>query len=247
MENQLQTDTVQQQSDPTFSLEVMAESVNYNEWIYKLMKPYLGARVLELGAGIGNLTPLFLREDRDVVAIDIDENLIQQHRINVQPSERLQVSCISIQDLAAARKNRGAFDSVVSSNVLEHIPDGIEYEVIQSMYDILKNGGYAIHWVPAFQAIFGSLDESFGHYRRYTRAMAIALFHEAGFRVISCEYWNLPGFFGWWYTGRILKKRALPRTSAIAFDRYVVPLLRRIEPWLWRPFGQSLLIVAKKT
>ncbi len=36
-----------------YSLEITSEAVHYNQWIYDLMYPYLGTRVLELGAGIG--------------------------------------------------------------------------------------------------------------------------------------------------------------------------------------------------
>lgn len=229
-----------------FSLEITSEAIHYNRWIYDLMRPYLGARVLELGAGIGVLTPFFLKENREVMAIDIDARLIEQHRERVPASPRLSVSHIAIQELAAQNAYRQSFDAVVSSNVLEHIPDAMEFEVVAAMSRVLKPGGFAAHWVPAFQCIFGNLDVSFGHHRRYQRKTAIALFRKAGFNIISCEYWNLPGFFGWWLHGRLAKTNSLPPLSTLAFDRYIVPVLRRVEPWLWRPFGQSLLIVAQR-
>jgi SAM-dependent methyltransferase len=229
-----------------YSLETMSEAVHYNRWIYDLMRPYLGSRVLELGTGIGALTPFFLKEGREVMAIDIDERLIRHHRQRVPARPGLEVSCISIQELAAKIEYQESFDNVVSSNVLEHIPDGTDHEVVKAMARILRPGGLALHWVPAFQGIFGGLDRSFGHYRRYNRKMARALFGHAGFEIISCQYWNMPGFVGWWLQSLNRNAHALPRISTLAFDRYVVPVIRVIEPWLWRPFGQSLLIVARK-
>lgn len=229
-----------------YALETLSEAQNYNAWIYELMSPYLGPRVLELGTGIGNHTPNLLKGDRTVVAIDIDQELIRRHRERVPSSSRLTVLCTSIQDLAGTRDNIESFDSVVSSNVLEHIPDGADREVVRAMYTLLRPGAYAVHWVPACQMIYGSLDKAFGHHRRYSQSSAAALFSEAGFRIKRCQYWNLPGFFSWWLTGKVLRARSLSRSSALAFDRFAVPVLRRIERWLWRPFGQSLLIVAQK-
>jgi 2-polyprenyl-3-methyl-5-hydroxy-6-metoxy-1,4-benzoquinol methylase len=229
-----------------YSLETMSEAVHYNRWIYDLMRPCLGSRVLELGAGIGVMTSFFLLEGREVMAIDIDEQLIHRLRQRVAASPRLTVSCVSIQELASKNEYRQAFDTVVSSNVLEHIPDGTDREAVIAMSDLLRPGGFAVHWVPACQCIFGSLDRSFGHYRRYNRKMARALFGHAGFEIVSCQYWNMPGFVGWWLQSLNRDARALPRLSTLAYDRFVVPLIRVIEPWLWRPFGQSLLIVAQR-
>ncbi len=229
-----------------YSLETLAETVQYNEWICELMQPWLGMNVLELGTGIGNLTPFFLRENRKLLAIDIDADLVRRHKERIPTHPNLTVECISLQDVARRPSSIGSFDSIVSSNVLEHIPDGIDREVIHAMHILLKEGGHAVHWVPASNAIYGSIDKSFGHHRRYSRSLATTLFAAHGFRVLRCEYWNMPGFFAWWFRGRILRRRSLGKTSTLAFDRYVVPILKRVEPLFPRPFGQSLLIVAQK-
>jgi len=59
---------------------------------------------------------------------------------------------------------------------LEHIPDDAMGDVVAAMLAVLKPGGHAVHWVPAFEGIFGTIDESFGHYRRYDRKTASKLF-----------------------------------------------------------------------
>lgn len=229
-----------------YSLETLSEAVQYIEFVYDLMRPYLGQRVLELGAGIGNLTPLFLGGGTSVVAIDIDPNLVRIHRDRVGDHSGLTVECVSLQEVSRRPHLHGMFDSIVSSNVLEHIPDGTVEEVVRAMHILLKPGGYAVHWVPAFPALFGSLDEVFHHCRRYTKASARILFESAGFEVASVSYWNMPGFFGWWLYGRVLRVHSIPRASALTFDRYIVPVLRVLEPRIWKPFGQSLLIAARR-
>lgn len=230
-----------------YSLETLSEAVHYNEFVYDLMHPYLGQNILELGAGTGNLTPLFLKHETSVLAIDIDPNLIQIHHERVGKHPGLTVECVSLQDLSGRPNMKSKFDSVVSSNVLEHIPDGTVEEVARAMHVLLKPGGYAVHWVPAFPGIFGSLDETFRHERRYTKHTARLLFESAGFEVRSLSYWNMPGFFGWWLYGRVLRVKAIPRSSALTFDRYILPIVRMLESRIPKPFGQSLLIVARKS
>ncbi len=229
-----------------FCLEPLTYANEYISWVYRLMHPYLGKSILELGAGIGNFTPYMLRHNRLVTAIDIDDRLLHYHRLRVPATTHLHTECVSIQELSTRKDCCGRFDSVVSSNVLEHIPDKVEFEVVRATFDVLRPGGFSIHWVPALEIIFGSLDKTFRHHRRYHRKQLQLLFQRAGFEVVSCQYWNVLGFFGWWFTGRILGSEVISRAGALAFDRYLVPVVRRLEPWMWRPFGQSLLIIARR-
>src|SRR5437016_12761014 len=46
-------------------LEIMSNANNYRNWMYRQIAPFIGQRVLEIGAGIGNFTELLL--DRDLV------------------------------------------------------------------------------------------------------------------------------------------------------------------------------------
>ncbi len=229
-----------------YCLETLAESVQYYQWIYGVMRPYLGSRVMELGAGIGNLTALLLGDERAVVAIDTDEQMIERHRQRVPATTRLLMECVSLQELARRPSYRERFDSVISANVLEHVPDGEHDEILSCSFDVLRPGGYSVHWVPAFESIYGSLDRLFLHHRRYKKRQLCSLFEKAGFKIVSCEYWNLVGFFAWWLTGRVLGSTEISPSAAEVFDRYVVPIASRIESRLWRPFGQSLLIVAQR-
>ncbi len=58
-----------------YSLDRMAAADRYNDWLLDRARPYLGARVLEIGAGIGTFTPR-LAEGREVVAVEPDPALV---------------------------------------------------------------------------------------------------------------------------------------------------------------------------
>ncbi|MFA7325007.1 MAG: glycosyltransferase, partial [Candidatus Nanopelagicales bacterium] len=51
-------------------LEALKESQNYNAWIADLIEPYLGASVLEVGAGQGTITSLLGARGHQVTAVE---------------------------------------------------------------------------------------------------------------------------------------------------------------------------------
>src|SRR5215208_4439292 len=123
---------------PNFCLETLSTSVEYYKWIYGLMHPYLGTEVLELGVGIGNLTVHLLGEGRFVTAIDTDERMLVTHRSRIPQTSRLRTACVSLHELATRSGYCGRFNSVVSSNVLEHITEDLEADVVQASFNLLR-------------------------------------------------------------------------------------------------------------
>jgi hypothetical protein len=89
-------------------------------------------------------------------------------------------------------------------------------------------------------------DRKIGHHRRYRRASLTAVLPTEHWQIDTIRYVNAPGFFLWWLGMRILKLS--PATSPLTkiFDRYAVPVIRRIETSVTVPFGQSLFAVAHK-
>jgi hypothetical protein len=101
--------------------------------------------------------------------------------------------------------------------------------------------------VPASPRLYGRIDELLGHHRRYTRASMARLAADAGLSVKTSYYVNAAGFLGWWMNAHVLKRDAQSPAQIQFFDRYVVPVLSRIESVIHPPFGQSLFVVLKKT
>ena len=111
------------------------------------------------------------------------------------------------------------------------------------MHDLLAPRGRLILLVPSLRALYGSLDEALGHFRRYVPRELAAKLSEAGFRVRHLEYFNLAGVPGWWFTGRVLRRRLIPRGALRWYDA-LVPLFRleRFLPWR---IGQSLIAIGE--
>ena len=57
---------------------------------------------------------------------------------------------------------------------------------------------------------------------------------------------NVIGFFGWWTNAHVFRREAQSERQIQIFDRYLVPVMSRLEGWARPPFGQSLFVVLQK-
>lgn len=221
----------------------MALARNYFAWQGRLVTRELGRRVVEVGCGLGNFTEMLL--DRDlVIAVDPEPGCTSRLKQRFADQSNLLVFTCDTQ--SAAFSHLAAFqpDCCVCLNVLEHIPD--DAGALRAMASLLKSGGRIVLIVPAFQALYGLIDKKLGHRRRYTRMSLMNLAAVAGLRVRKAHYWNALGFFGWWANAHVLRREAQSEGQIGMFDRYMVPVISRVEEWATPPFGQSLFAVLEK-
>jgi len=221
------------------TLDNLDDAVNYAGWIYSLMAPYLGRRVLEVGAGHGTLTDRLL-EGRTVTATDLSPRCVSILEARYAGDERVTVLEADVDDVPAL----GQFDSVVLVNVLEHIAD--DARAVRSLEKALGAGGHLVLYVPAFEALYSDFDRRIGHHRRYRAEQLADLVTEAGLEVVDLRYVNLVGAVAWWLLATKLGQTPTQKWSALTFDRAVVPLVSRVERRRRPPFGQSILCVAKR-
>jgi SAM-dependent methyltransferase len=141
---------------------------------------------------------------------------------------------------------RGAFDAAFSFNVLEHIKD--DQAAFRNIRESLVPGGRFVCFVPAFPVLYGPMDTSLGHHRRYRRRELRDKAEAAGFNVLHLYYMNSLGFFAWFLNGRVARSNtpAGGQTTVLAYDRFVIPSLRWLEGIKHPPFGQSLMLVAQR-
>jgi hypothetical protein len=109
----------------------------------------------------------------------------------------------------------------------------------------LQPGGAFILIVPAHPWLYGPMDSSIGHYRRYTKKMARQKLERAGFQVESQKYVNIVGALGWLVNGRIFRCR-VPSRRQLRLLNGIIPICRGIERHCPAPFGVSLLSIARK-
>lgn len=223
--------------------KVMGKAKNYNRWIYEMIAPALGARILDVGCSIGNITQAFLNRDL-VVGIDCLQEAVSTVQERFREYHNFKAHCLDFPkgDLSILKKYD--FDTIVALNVIEHIED--DREALHAMYWLLCPGGHVGIVVPALKWLYGTMDEEDNHYRRYSKIELSQKLQEAGFVIETLHYINILGIFGWFINGRILKRRIIPENQLSVFDR-LIPILRRIESSIKLGVGQSLVAIGKKS
>ena len=221
-------------------LEELEQAKNYSAWIIELIAPHISGRILEVGAGRGTYSTYFA--DRGyLTALEPSQAHSAALRERLKDYPNVVVVTAQLDGTAAP----GSYDTVVLLNVLEHIPD--DHQALGDIYESLAPGGKMVLWVPAFEALYGKFDQRIGHYRRYRRNELLALVHHVGFQQVTARYTNLPGYFAWWLVVRVLGRTPTAGRLASTYDRYFIPVIRRVERFVRPPIGQSLLVVAQRS
>ena len=223
-------------------LEVLAGAPRFNRWMADTIRPYLGRRVLEIGAGIGNLTRHLAPRRERYIATDIDPEHLARLRTRLQHRPNLEIRACNLAHAGDFTALAGSLDTVVCLNVLEHVEDDLAG--LANIHGALAPGGRAVVLVPHGKEIFGSVDKALGHYRRYDAAQLRAKMEQAGFRVERILEFNRISRPGWYWVGRLRKRPTISPIQVRLFDR-LVWLWRRLDRWLpWPP--TSIIAVGVK-
>src|SRR5262249_6595109 len=127
--------------------------------------PFVGSRVLEIGAGIANITACLIPRDH-YVASDIEPDYLEYLRGVALSKPYMEIQRIDVEDCDPFTRLAGRFDTVICLNVLEHVSDPIR--ALRNMRRALDRGGRLILYVPQGRWLYSSLDRVLGHRCRYT-------------------------------------------------------------------------------
>lgn len=219
------------------------EARAYFDWIAGMFGAALVGQVLDHGAGTGVLTERLVVRAERVFALEPEPRLCAglHERFDAEPKVTVVQGGI---ETYLAQYGARSLDAVVSSNVLEHLDDDVG--CMRSIHEALRPGGAFAVYVPARPELFGSLDESVGHLRRYTRSRLQSRLEQAGFFVQWARYANLAGVVPWLVTGKLLKRPSIPGGKLRLFDRFVVPVAARVEGVLGVPYGLNVAALARR-
>ncbi len=228
-------------------LEAMSFADNYHRWILRIFRPYLGTRLVEVGAGSGNFSELLL--ETPAASLDLVEPseamyLRLEERVKGLGDARVQAHHATFDAVSERLRSSVAPDSIIYVNVLEHI--AADLSELVTVHRTLAPRGRVFLFVPAFRWLYGAFDEQVGHHRRYTKPELLEKCGEAGFEVISVQYFDSFGLLPWWLKYRLLKSDSLEPGAVKAYDRYVVPLLKAVETRVRPPLGKNVLLIAEK-
>ena len=212
-------------------LDALAATHRFNAWMAETVRPFVGKRVLEVGAGIGNIARYLSPGRKRYVATDLDPEHLTRLRMRFLGRPNLTTGPCDLAKAEDFVQYAGQFDTVVCLNVLEHVEDDLAG--LRHIFSALEPGGRAIVLVPQDQSIYGTLDKVLGHFRRYSEAELRARMEATGFRVERVLHFNRVTRPGWYVNGRLLRREDFGRFQLRVFDA-LVPVWKVIDrsiPW----------------
>jgi SAM-dependent methyltransferase len=232
---------VQESLTLTETLNQLADLDQYNHWLYEQIAAGLGQRVLEVGAGTGNITQFLSAGGRQVVATDVVPSYRRELETLFANRPHVRVGQFNL-DQHVPAEYAASFDSVVCLNVLEHIED--DMFALEQMNAALTPGGTLGLLVPSHRFLYGEFDRAVGHFRRYEKRELREKLQQAGFKVRELKFFSLLAMLPWFINGRLLKREYLPAGQANLANK-LVPLLK-LEKLVGPPCGISLVAIAEK-
>jgi SAM-dependent methyltransferase len=226
-------------SQDLWDLRNLAQARRLCDFQFEQVPRDFGARVLEVGAGIGTFSERLLAAGaQELLLIEPEAACVAELEARFAADPRVTIAAELLPDPPSLRGRDRTFDFALSQNVLEHIED--DYAAMAAMARAVRPGGRVMALVPAHPRLYGAIDRAFGHYRRYTRERLRAITEAAGLRIERLYAFNALGLLGWW-----AKKRTgatdLGGSSLRAYEALLTawaPIERRVE----LPVGLSLVV-----
>ncbi len=215
----------------------------YLSWRARILRPYIGDAVLEISAGIGNLTSRLMGSTSRYTATDRDPLYVHALHNRFLRTPNVTVRRLDIESPGALEGLERAFDTALCLNVLEYVDNPVA--VLSALRPSLRPGGVVLVLTPQGPGLYAGVDRTLGHRRRFRQAELEALLDRAGFKVERVYQLNKIGAVAWWFSGKLLARRRISKVTLKLFDK-TVWLWRRVDRLMpWR--GLSLVAVARRS
>jgi len=214
----------------------------YVNWTTGILRRHMGDEILELGAGIGTFAGHLMGRRFRYVAAEKDP--LYLHTLD---NRFLRTPHVEVRNLDPSRAEdfdglEGNFDTVLCLNVLEYL-DRPE-DTLRNASSALRDNGRLLVLTPQGPSLFGSLDQTLGHKRRFALKQLQQMLETAGFQTERVHQLNKISRLVWFVNSRLLRAARISKPTLKLFDKtvWLWKLLDAIIPWK----GLSVIVVARK-
>jgi len=221
------------------------------EFIFQHMKnlvPY-GAKIIEIGAGTGNVSKFLMKQGYSHVAIG------EMHSNGLKYAQSYGIEeCYQFDLLNTPFEDE--FEAVCMFDVLEHIAN--DKQALMNASKMLVVGGTLVLTVPAHEWLWSFEDDIANHKRRYTKGDLLSKLNDAGFEVEISRYFFMAIVPLLWLRIFMDKKKREALISNDSLGGFSInPILNwvlynvskienRVNKFIPNCFGGSLLFVARR-
>jgi glycosyltransferase involved in cell wall biosynthesis len=223
-------------------LNNMSGTPQYLSWVAATVRKHLGDSIIELGAGIGNITGRLMGRRLHYVAAERDPLYLHALRNRFLRTPNVTVAPLNPAHPEHFQPYHNSFETALCLNVLEYAdsPD----LVVRSLSRALKQDGLLVLLVPQGPSLYGSVDKTLGHVRRFSRQDVTRILEAQDFSIECVYQFNRVGRPAWWFFSKVVRRQRVNKFTLKLFDK-TVWFWRRVDGLLpWN--GLSLIVVARK-
>ena len=224
-------------------LEALYSLQRYRRWIMSHFEPYVGGDVLEIGAGIGNMSELLEPISETLDLVEPSPNFFEPLNKKFISISSVKIITKTFEEFVSSKPSK-SYDCIVMVNVLEHIKDDVN--ALKECYRILKPQGHLLVMVPALQFLYSDLDKMVGHHRRYEYPDLKSKSLDANFKQIKLCFFDSLGIIPWWLLNTLGGATKFSARLARCYDYFVVPITRKIESLYSPPVGKNLISIMRR-
>jgi SAM-dependent methyltransferase len=205
-------------------LKNIEQGTRFVNWLYSMLKPYISGDILEVGSGIGTYSQRIVQDfpNHRIILSDIDPEYITQLQEKFKTYPNVLCTKLNIERAEDYLSIQTTVDTVIASNVLEHISDDVM--ALTNIYSHLNPKGKFILLVPAHNFLYNSIDRAIGHYRRYSKNKIKQVVAQTPFNIKNIFNFNVLAIPGWFFQGHILHKTVVNESKMKLFNT-LVPIL----------------------
>ena len=224
--------------------QMIAYARNFTRWVAKLASQRCGDRIIEIGAGIGNVSRFLPQREKLVVTDDhlpnirvLENNFDGNQMVDVMP-----LDVTSDSDIAKIAQNK-KFDTVVFLDQLAKSND--EIEIFKRIRSLLNDDGQLIFTVPLGPWLYGSIDKSVGRIKRYRKTEILGILEKSGYRVAEYRPINALAVPGLLINSKLFRTSKLGKFQLKLYHTFV-PLFAMLERVVPLPKANAFIVATPK-
>ena len=223
---------------PGKELEIFDKAHFWRNYTYLVVKKFIGKKILEVGAGIGSFTKIYIKEKSDITLSEIDSFNYETLKKNFNSQKNVKVENKLIQQF------NETFDTIFYISVLEHIEND-KKEILNAL-EKLTDGGHLIICVPAHNYMYSNFDKEIGHFRRYE----MNFFENLDLKNANVKKIFFLDAFGqllYFLNKIVFSKEVYPtKLKIFIWDKIFIPITYIVDFLSFYKFGKNIICIIQK-
>ncbi|MDA9852530.1 class I SAM-dependent methyltransferase [Candidatus Pelagibacter sp.] len=223
---------------PGKELEIFDKANFWRNYLFLLIKKFIGKKVLEVGAGIGSFSKIYIKQDVEATLSEIDDFNYHSLKKTFSSKNNIKISNELIENIDET------FDTILYLSVLEHIEN--DKKEIKNALEKLQDGGNLIICVPAHNFMYSNFDREIGHFRRYESNFFNML--DLKNATLKKNYFiDSFGFLLYFFNKIIFSKEVYPsKIKVFVWDKIFIPITYIFDFISFYKLGKNIVCIIQK-